>query len=808
PCYYQAPTSGIYYVAMYGPSGKNSQVSSNNGVEHNIEAINTGENQNTGISAWDVTVRSSQSSISDLLGRLHTFNMAFNMGQNQANLYADLYPITVDGFRYRIELNGLDPFVFNIFGSQLGNLDSDGITPLYRTVVGNNGNINRTLGNTRSALPQYPLFFNEIDDEILPFLQRYDPLSGLQTGIGFPASPILPEVIAPAYIGNLDGNTSTVGGGGVFEFGSNLLSGSYEIVVSRDGIDYDSTNPENKVIRGLLPGPGQQSVSWDGFDNSGVPFPPGGFAYSILIKGGEYHFPMSDVENNPFGGPIYNLLNATNPRGNSVGFYDHRGYYTIDGTLIPDRDTSDGDPLDDALCGLNPPTPPVSDLITGADSAAPGFNVFGTTTGIGNTNVLCTGTFGDTKTLDLWTFFPSVPPLNTLLVINPTDFGDAPERRLTGGLGYQTLVQNNGPAHNIVPKLVYLGEDVSNDNNGFVDGIDDTGNATDDADDAFDGLSAILPGRLYSLSNIPVTNNTNKVATLYAWIDFDQDGAFETAEFQQVLVNPGQSTAALTWEVPSDASIGTTYIRFRLTTDELVDDGGTAEVDERSLGLARDGEVEDYQGEIRGPTNSPTVLLIKRITAVGNNRQLNPNDGTILDQFVDDTVGVQADDDNHPFWPLNYLLGALNGGDVRSVSERPGDSVEYTLYFLSVGEVTARDVLVCDRIPPNTDFISNSYTEGLPAHPLALSGGSPPTNLGLTLHFQGNEYALTAAADTDPGYYFPPGFSPTAVFPQINCNGPNKNGMVVVDIGDLMPAISSGNPLNAWGLLRFQVRVR
>lgn len=807
PCFFQAPVTGIYYVAMYGPSGNNSNASPNGGVEHNINAINTSATQATGISAWDVTVRESQSSVVDLTGRLHTFNMALNMGQNLVNLYSEVYPVTSDGYRYRIEMNGIDPFGFNLFGNQLGNLDSDGMSPLYRDILGSNGNIANPMGGVISAFPQYPIFLNEIDPVVLSFLPRYDPLTGIDSGSGVPNAPILPNVQAPNFFGNLEGSVSSVGGGGTFTFESNLPTGSFEIVLSRDGVNFDPANLQNKVINGYMAASGLQSVTWDGLGNNREPFPVGTFPYEITIRAGEYHFPMSDVENNPIGGPIYNLLNATNPRGNTVAFYDHRGYFTRDGALVPDRDPGDGDPLDDALCGGNPPSPPVANLITGEDSALPGFNQFGVLDASSptNTNVMCTGPFGDTKTLDIWTYFPSIPPARAFVVVDPTDFGDAPD--ISNEMlvdDYRTLVQHGGPAHILNETSLFLGGAVSQDTNGFVDGIDDNGNATDDNDDALTALSALPVSGQYYLRDIPVSNGTATAATLHAWIDFDRDGAFEVSEYVSAAIAPNQTTADLTWSVPATVSPGPSYARFRLTRDTLSDDASTAFFDERSVGLARDGEVEDYQIMLLAAGSAPQVLLVKRITAVANQQETNPNDGTPLDQFVDMTIGAQADDDNHPSWPANYLIGALHGGDVRPVSERSADTVEYTIYFLSVGGVAANGVLLCDRIPQNTQYLSDAYNNIFPAAPL----GDPFSALGMALDFAGAEQALTGKHDGDAGYYFPPGVEPSTVFPNVSCGGSNDNGAVVADLGSLPPASSAGNPANAYGALRFQVQVR
>ncbi|MEO0770839.1 MAG: GEVED domain-containing protein, partial [Cyanobacteria bacterium J06649_4] len=601
------------------------------------------------------------------------------------------------------------------------------------------------------------------------------------------------------------GNTSTVGGGGLFFFESNLPSGTYEIVLSRDGINFDPGSPENKVLNGYMDAPGVQTVSWDGFANNRQPFPVGTFSYGITIRGGEYHFPMSDVENNPIGGPIYNLLNATNPRGNTVGFYDHRGYYTLDNNIVPDRDPGDGDPTDDALCGNNPPFPPAADLVTGSDSAMPGFNRFGSATTGGNTHVACNGAFGDTKVLDIWTYFPSEPPLTDLIVVNPTDFGDAPDIATSTGTGdYSTLAQHNGPVHAITASHISLGDTVTDDSNGFGDGVDNSGNATDDVDDALMALAAPPVSGQYVLNDIPIRNETGQAATLHAWIDFNRNGAFEAGEYVSAAIAPTESTADLTWTVPAVVSPGISYARFRLTTDTLSDNATTTFFDERSVGVASNGEVEDYQITLLAAGSAPQVLLVKRVTAIAGQRDSNPNDGTPLNQFVDVTAGPQAPDDNHPHWPTNYIVGATHGGETRTESDRAADSVEYTIYFLSAGGRSARGVLLCDRIPDNTLLLQDAYREGPPADP----AGSQPNPLTIALDFQGSELSLTGADDGDAGYYFPPTVDPRSRFPNLNCGGTNDTGAIVVDLGNLPNATGPATPVDSYGALRFQVRVQ
>ena len=70
------------------------------------------------------------------------------------------------------------------------------------------------------------------------------------------------------------------------------------------------------------------------------------------------------------------------------------------------------------------------------------------------------------------------------------------------------------------------------------------------------------------------------------WLDFDGNGTFDPDEAVTAVVNPGDTTATLSFTVPSDIEPGDTYARFRLTTDGITgNDPG---------GLATNGEVEDY----------------------------------------------------------------------------------------------------------------------------------------------------------------------------------------------------------------------
>jgi uncharacterized repeat protein (TIGR01451 family) len=180
---------------------------------------------------------------------------------------------------------------------------------------------------------------------------------------------------------------------------------------------------------------------------------------------------------------------------------------------------------------------------------------------------------------------------------------------------------------------------------------------------------------------------------------------------------------------------------------------------------------------------SPSLILVKRITAVND---------TNITSVVDDPSSTN---DNAPNWlsPTDpttgistYLRGAIDGGTVR-----PGDTIEYTIYFLSNGTAPVTNVNLCDLVPANTTFIPNSFSS-TPESGIALSIGTTTTN-------------LTNVPDADGGEYFVPGAVPT-----VTCSAANTNGSVVVRIVQspmTLPNASAPGTPNSYGFIRFRARV-
>ncbi len=412
PCSYIAPTSGIYGVVFYGPSGAGSDVDGGiSGETALTSASNFDATQATSIAAWDIAVRPDVTSSTDAVGRLFTRALVAYTGGNGRPINVSVNVVTTDGFRYRTDTRGLDPNGFAFYGNQVGFFNGDGASPLYHDAYGttNTGQLTALAGGVTLAPPTFPIFFGT-------------PSSATLTALGIPLTAAAPSMSALTFAGNVGGNTSSLGVGGTFSYTSGA-AGVYEIVISRDGIDFDPGASQNRVLRGVRPA-GTQSVTWDGKDNGGANFPVGtNYPVRASLHAGEYHFPLLDAENSTLGGPTFTLLNppggtCTGGSGCTTAFFDDRGYRTVGPSAAT---VGTAPPPDAPLCGGSPPPAPYhSDPVNGFDTSA-ALRAFGVDSGGGNTNAPCTGSFGDVKGLDMWTFLPSTASTSSLDVVASAD---------------------------------------------------------------------------------------------------------------------------------------------------------------------------------------------------------------------------------------------------------------------------------------------------------------------------------------------------------------------------------------------------
>ena len=383
---------------------------------------------------------------------------------------------------------------------------------------------------------------------------------------------------------------------------------------------------------------------------------------------------------------------------------------------------------------------------------------------------------------------------------NLIDYGDAPDTGLGTAPGnYQTTTSDGDPSHTIVSGIA-LGANIDADS-GTLQNLnadaDDTNGNPNDEDGVKLGETSLQNQTLTIGNNVTLNITTQGSGSLSAWIDLNQDGDFlDIGEKIATDLTPTSNAISLPFTIPTGTTPGTTYARFRYSTQT-----GLA-----STGTASNGEIEDYQIAI-ATASDPNLLLVKRVTAINPGR-----DGEIqFDTFVDD--GTLDNEDNDPNWPDGddtYLPGAISVDDVR-----PGDEVEYTIYFLSNGNEDAANVQICDVIPDNMSFVSNGFDND---SGIALLNSSVPGATATN---------LSNVNDTDEGTFYAPGTAlPTIIVgdpPEtkdlcqkvdsvgntVGVNaGNNVNGAVIVELETLPKVNSPGDPVDSYGFIRFRAKVQ
>lgn len=196
----------------------------------------------------------------------------------------------------------------------------------------------------------------------------------------------------------------------------------------------------------------------------------------------------------------------------------------------------------------------------------------------------------------------------------------------------------------------------------------------------------------------------------------------------------------------------------------------------------------------------PNLLLVKRITRV--NDSTTTSDGISTLGYIDDpnnpyddntisTPAVTPADTN--LWPTDsttnhypLLAGAIDGGRIQ-----PGKEVEYTIYFLSMGDDAAKGVVFCDRVPNHQIFSLYSFN----------ATGTTGIGRGIQVSLNGITNNYTNNQDGDIGTFYPPG----TTLPTACGTAANTQGAVVVNLGNIPSAKT--NPNGAYGYVRFRARV-
>ncbi len=199
----------------------------------------------------------------------------------------------------------------------------------------------------------------------------------------------------------------------------------------------------------------------------------------------------------------------------------------------------------------------------------------------------------------------------------------------------------------------------------------------------------------------------------------------------------------------------------------------------------------------------PNLLLVKRITAINGVAVTGFQDG-VNTPGNPNNVGTKAADDNDPLWPspnITSLRGAIHSSTIApTVTFKPGDEVEYTIYFLNNGAAQANNVNICDFVPANQTYIGTGYNSS----PISAdAGGLAGSNYGIIIQSANGATLVKAtnAGDGDRGQFYKSSF-PSA------CTGTNSGkGAVVVNMGNVPNATAAGTPANSYGFIRFKAKI-
>ena len=352
--------------------------------------------------------------------------------------------------------------------------------------------------------------------------------------------------------------------------------------------------------------------------------------------------------------------------------------------------------------------------------------------------------------------------------LGDVDYGDAPDLADGVATGDYESAPGRGPSHVVsaAPSL-FLGSGVDAETT-FSE--DDGPPLEDDAVVINDG-SAMPPSlhnqTLIAGQSYPFDVTTAGTGNLSIWIDFDQNGSFEDAG-EKVIdeIVPSAAVESLSVNVPATATSGNTYVRVRYSS----------QVGLTSTNAAADGEVEDYAITIT-PT-APLLRLVKRVTRIG---------GENFTAFVDDTGDINDGAANWPPdapGPLPYIAGEIGA------EAEPGEEIDYTIYFLSDGNVPISNIKLCDLIPASTSYVEESLV----------------VNLGGV-----GDVVLSDASDVDgpavSGEKFENGAVP-ADAPCPTASLEMDDGGIYIDLsGPLENATGPGIPTSSFGYIRFTVQV-
>ena len=198
-----------------------------------------------------------------------------------------------------------------------------------------------------------------------------------------------------------------------------------------------------------------------------------------------------------------------------------------------------------------------------------------------------------------------------------------------------------------------------------------------------------------------------------------------------------------------------------------------------------------------GIRQKASLLLLKRITKI-NGTPTTTNDST--DDFNTAVGGVQVAGSTIN-WPPNYIKGLKDAGKVK-----PGDTVEYTIYFINNQGTDAGNIKICDSILGSQTFKNGAYPG---TTDIELKMGTD-TALGLTTAIDTIDRARSYAGNAIPsGCNLPLGSKTPGI--AVDITGIAASEAVQPALPSIPGATGAGiagtNVVKPYGLIRFTTTI-
>lgn len=325
---------------------------------------------------------------------------------------------------------------------------------------------------------------------------------------------------------------------------------------------------------------------------------------------------------------------------------------------------------------------------------------------------------------------------------------------------------------------------------------------------AFNIVTANISGKDFGLEQLPNTSdvfatdsivnpNGNNQVQVPALIGYDpEDGNLGTGNSFRILSLPANGTLYYNGTVVVAGNLINNYNPTLLKVDPI-DGAVTVDFIYAAIDSAGKQSVNPGTASMEFTAGLAEVKVIKRITEINGNRAQNPNDTSFpLNQVLNNPA--TANDDPGVNWPSGFLVGSYNAGLIK-----PGDVIEYTVYFLNAQGSDASAVKLCDRIVGSQQFLANAYP----------GGKDIEYKLGTNVVQYLTQASLSSVDRAELNV------STGAI---AGCSAPSitgtNNGTVVIDVTgsgssgqqDLVAlpgATAPGTPTNSYGYFRFKTKV-